>query len=108
MNLNYSEDTYDIYTTALFHAAESRVCMIAKNGHTAIQYVSCLLAAVQSGNRRAQKWMLSKSTFKAAYSPTCNELNSIWGRDDDNYKKIVFVRDPLERFVSGWLFVCRR
>uniref|UniRef100_A0A914UW70 Sulfotransferase n=1 Tax=Plectus sambesii TaxID=2011161 RepID=A0A914UW70_9BILA len=82
--------------------------MISKNGHSVIQYVSCLLAAVQSGNLEVQNWLLSQSTYIGAFSPSCRGIRSIWGRDEDAYKKFVFLRDPLDRFVSGWLFVCHR
>uniref|UniRef100_A0A914VJP1 Sulfotransferase n=1 Tax=Plectus sambesii TaxID=2011161 RepID=A0A914VJP1_9BILA len=81
---------------------------MAKNGHAAIQYVSCLLAAVQSGDHQAENFLLSHSTYVGAFSPICANSISIWASENDTYKKFVFLRDPLERFISGWLFICKR
>ncbi len=94
--------------TAQFAAMNSQVCLIAKNGHSAIQYVSCLLAAVQKNDYETQEHLRSVSPFLGAFSAPCELLRPVWAQENQASKKFAFIRDPLERFVSGWLFVCMR
>lgn len=82
--------------------------MIPKNGHAAIQYVSCLLNYKETGDEAIYKRFTSLDTFSGAFDKGCVHIVNERKPGSDNFERIFFLRDPLKRFISGWLFTCKR
>ena len=95
---------------ANFASSKTSVCLIPKNGHSVVRFVNCLLAiSERSDGGRSYSSFNAQSTFKGAFSRKCNSvINSRKRKRMRGLQKVVFIRDPLERFVSGWLFLCKR
>lgn len=91
-----------------FSAAKTSVCLIMKNGHSVLRFVSCLLSLAESKDKKTFEKFDSMLTFKAAFARDCNRVISKRKPNSANYNKIVFVREPVDRFVSGYLFLCKR
>uniref|UniRef100_A0A914VJT4 Sulfotransferase n=1 Tax=Plectus sambesii TaxID=2011161 RepID=A0A914VJT4_9BILA len=98
---------YDILDSSMsFNAVKVQVCLIQKNGLATIRYVGCSLALLEKGYVQEYSEFSKLSSYEAAFNNTC--LNFTTFKDRDGYEKLVFIRDPLERFVSGWMYLCKR
>jgi hypothetical protein len=91
-----------------FSSIGTSVCLIMKNGHSVLRFVSCLLTIAESGDETAFDKFDSMLTFRGAFSKDCNRRVAKKKSNSSNFEKIVFIRDPIDRFVSGWLFLCQR
>lgn len=91
-----------------FTGTNTSVCMIQKNGHAAIQYVSCLLTYKEYEIDKQYRRLESMAIFAGAFDNLCQFTVIRKKPGSANFKRVVFIRDPLERFISGWLFLCKR
>jgi hypothetical protein len=93
----------------LFRSIDSLICLITKNGNSVLRYASCLLSIAEKGNRTAYDLLNLQETHRGAFTEQCNHLllSARWDFTKV-YEKVAFIRDPLERFISGYLFVCKR
>lgn len=106
-NLPYSPNDYPS-PVVLFPTIDTLVCLITKNGNSVFRYASCLLKTAENGNKTAFELVHRQETHRGAHTAECNKLLTGGWDFTKRYKTVAFIRDPLERFISGYLFVCKR
>lgn len=95
-----------------YPSIKKTVCAIPKNGHTVSTYIYCLLLAYEKGIHLFNTFFLDgkKNIATQAYSKACKALSSEKAHNSslsNNNEIVVFIRDPLNRFVSAWSHMCK-